>query len=198
MTSKSTYCVYLTFYSGNKLPPFYIGSSSVHRVIEENYHGSVRSKEYSKIYYSELKENPHLFSTEIISTFDTREKAQKYELELHIANDVVNSPWFFNKSLACKHGFNFTGQKHTEETLLKLRKPKSTTINYFKPKSKEHAEKISKNNGMHKEENRNKVRISKLGRKTLVKGDIRKREHPNSEKWIKLLNDGFKPLKEIL
>ena len=27
--SNNIYCTYFTFYSGNKLPPFYIGSSSV-------------------------------------------------------------------------------------------------------------------------------------------------------------------------
>lgn len=38
----------------------------------------------------------------------------------------------------------FYGQKHTEETLKKMRKPKSSTINYFKPKSATHRENISK------------------------------------------------------
>lgn len=35
------------------------------------------------------------------------------------------------------------GQKHTEETLKKLRKPKSSTKNYFKPKSESHRKNIS-------------------------------------------------------
>ncbi len=38
----------------------------------------------------------------------------------------------------------FYGQKHTKETLKKLRKPKSSTANYFKPKSPTHKENISK------------------------------------------------------
>jgi hypothetical protein len=38
----------------------------------------------------------------------------------------------------------FYGQKHTEETLKKMRKPKSLTANYFKPKSTTHKENMSK------------------------------------------------------
>jgi hypothetical protein len=38
------YCVYLTIYKGNNLPPFYIGSTSIDK-IDGGYHGSVMSEE---------------------------------------------------------------------------------------------------------------------------------------------------------
>ena len=60
------YCVYLTKYTGNKLPSYYIGSTSLKR-IENGYRGSVSSKEYKNIWKSELIDNPHLFEIEIIS-----------------------------------------------------------------------------------------------------------------------------------
>ena len=59
------YCVYLTTYKGNKLPPFYIGSTQVVQV-ERGYHGSVRSKKYEMMWKSELINNPHLFKTGFI------------------------------------------------------------------------------------------------------------------------------------
>lgn len=104
MTSSTIYCTHVTFYSGNKLPPFYIGSSSVAKV-QSGYHGSVRSKKWKEIYYSELKLNPHLFSTEIIAKFNTRQEATDYEYEIQIANNAVKSYWFFNESIASKNGF---------------------------------------------------------------------------------------------
>jgi hypothetical protein len=43
------YCVYITFYKGNKLPPFYIGSTSVEK-INNDYNGSVGSQKYIQMY----------------------------------------------------------------------------------------------------------------------------------------------------
>lgn len=98
------YCTYVTFYSGNKLPPFYIGSTSVEK-IATGYHGSVRSKKWRLIYESELKNNNHLFNSEIILKFDTRKEALENELELQKSNNVVKSPWFFNEAFATVNGF---------------------------------------------------------------------------------------------
>lgn len=44
------YCVYHTTYIGNKLPPNYIGSTSVEK-IKKGYYGSVKSKSYKSIWY---------------------------------------------------------------------------------------------------------------------------------------------------
>ena len=43
------YCVYLTVYSGNLLPMFYIGSSSVKK-IQNGYCGSISSKKYKNVF----------------------------------------------------------------------------------------------------------------------------------------------------
>jgi hypothetical protein len=39
------FCVYVTFYRGNKLPPFYIGSTYLENM-NRGYKGSPRSKKY--------------------------------------------------------------------------------------------------------------------------------------------------------
>lgn len=130
MTSTDIYCTYVTTYTGNKLPPFYIGSTSLAK-ISEGYKGSVRSKKWKTIYKEELKNFPEKFRIEVLKTFQDRTKALEYELELHIANDVVRSKWFFNESLATVNGFFgksmkgednvFFGRKHTKETIDKLK-----------------------------------------------------------------------------
>ena len=147
------YCVYLIIYSGNKLPPFYIGSSSIKK-IEEGYMGSVTSKKYKHIYKKELKNNPSLFKLKIISKQKTRREALHRELFFHKHLDVVKSELYINQSSAIANGFfgmdnsgqlnGFYGKKHTEETLNKLKKPKSCSENYKKPKSNSHKQNISK------------------------------------------------------
>ena len=94
----STYCVYLTIYSGKKLPMFYIGSSTIAKIKNE-YHGSVSSKEYGKIWKEELRNNPELFRTRIISSHDTREQAfDKEEMIMYkeMVNDVRRFEFYYN------------------------------------------------------------------------------------------------------
>jgi len=98
-TSSSIYCVYLTTYFGKALPPFYIGSTSITRVIN-GYHGSVRSATYRPIWERELIDNPELFSTKILSKHVTREEALEHELLLQKDLDVVSSNLFINKAWA--------------------------------------------------------------------------------------------------
>lgn len=98
------YCTYLTFYCGNKMPPFYIGSSSISQ-IEKGYHGSVSSRRYESIWLSELKNAPQLFKTRVIKTFNTREAAFEHELYLQRKFDVVKSEFYINQSYATKDGF---------------------------------------------------------------------------------------------
>jgi len=53
------------------------------------------------------------------------------------------SPEHLEKLTKVRNGNkNWLGKKHTEETLTKMRKPKSNTDNMHKPKSKEHKEAI--------------------------------------------------------
>ena len=72
------FCVYLTIYKGNKLPPFYIGYTSIKK-IENGYNGSVSSKRYKRIWRKERAENSQLFITKIIKEFCNRKDAQEYE-----------------------------------------------------------------------------------------------------------------------
>ena len=98
------YCTYITIYSGNKLPPFYIGSTSIKK-INSGYIGSVSSNEFKKIWDVEAKINSHLFKTKIITYHKTRKEATEKELFFQIKLNVVKSPLYINKSLAKPNGF---------------------------------------------------------------------------------------------
>lgn len=91
----SIYCTYLTVYKGNKLPPFYIGSTSINK-IKMGYKGSVKSDKYMELWKHELKHYPMLFSTRIISIHDTREAAYIKESKLQKQLSVVSSPLYIN------------------------------------------------------------------------------------------------------
>jgi len=123
------YCTYLTTYLGNKLPPFYIGSSSVEK-IQNGYKGSVSSKLYKTIWDSEVKTNPHLFKTIIISIHNSSEDARCRELKFHLHFKVVNSCMYANRALAKPNGFHGSnvqkqnhprwGDHHTTESKIKI------------------------------------------------------------------------------
>ena len=162
-STQKQYCVYLTSYSGNKLPQFYIGSSSTAKV-ERGYKGSVSSKSYKEIWKNELKNNPELFKTKIISYHQDRLSATQKENKLHISLSVVSSPLYINQANAIPNGVygqsmkgvnnpmfgrkrvmsdetkrkiseSKKGVKKSEETKLKMRKPKSNKANYFNNKN---------------------------------------------------------------
>jgi hypothetical protein len=97
------FCTYLTIYSGNKLPPFYVGSTSVAK-INSGYRGSVSSVEYKTIWKLELKDNPELFRTIIISRHDTRKEALEKENKLHKLIGVSNNTLYINKANAIPNG----------------------------------------------------------------------------------------------
>lgn len=92
------YCTYITTYSGNKLPPFYIGSTSLIK-IENGYRGSVSSSEYRATWRSELRNNPHLFKTKIIFTTSSRRAAADKETKLQIQLKVVENNLYINKAV---------------------------------------------------------------------------------------------------
>lgn len=127
--SNIIYCTYLTIYKGNKLPPFYIGSTSVDK-INRGYRGSVSSKRYKDIWKSELKTNPNLFKTIIISKHQTREEALDKEKKIQINLNVVKSPLYINESIAAPYGYfgrdmsgelnNFYGKTHNSDTIKKI------------------------------------------------------------------------------
>lgn len=94
------YDTYLVTYVGDRLPRYYIGSTSVDKVNYEKYFGSVASIKYKDIFKEEKKDNPDLFSIEILSLHLTREEAIEKELELQIKHNVVKSTEYMNESLA--------------------------------------------------------------------------------------------------
>ena len=98
------YCVYITTYSGSKLPPKYIGSTSTAR-INSGYRGTVSSKKWKMIWLQEMDEHPELFNTEIVELCDTRADAIHRELELQHELDVVRSPEWINEGYAQPNGF---------------------------------------------------------------------------------------------
>lgn len=98
------FCTYLTSYSGNKLPPFYIGSSSIERISLLGYKGSVQSKEYKKIWNLEIKNNPNLFKTIIITTHETRKEATAKELSFQKSVQAPKNPLYTNRAFAQVEG----------------------------------------------------------------------------------------------
>lgn len=95
----SIYCVYLTIYRGNKLPPFYIGYSTVEKVLN-GYRGTISSKLYKEIYKQELKENPHLFKTIIITKCETRNLALEKETYFQRHFNVHTNSMYMNMSIS--------------------------------------------------------------------------------------------------
>lgn len=142
MSNETIYCTYLTSYSGNKLPQFYIGSTSV-KNIKEGYHGSVKSKKYQKIWTSELKEKPYLFKTSIISYHTSREEAIVKEKFFQKSLNVVKSDMYINMSLAQPKGF--FGMSVAGENNPNKKKDDIQKYNYRRgPMSEESREKMSK------------------------------------------------------
>jgi hypothetical protein len=93
------FIVYLITYSGNKLPPFYIGSTSLKK-FNEGYSGSVSSKAYKKIWKEELRHNSHLFKRKIVSMHSTRNEAISVESKFHYILQVNKNPLYVNKCIA--------------------------------------------------------------------------------------------------
>lgn len=72
--------------------------------ISNGYRGTVSSKEYRKVWREELRNNPHLFVTKIISYCETRKEALDREQQIHTAMKVNISPLHINKSIASANG----------------------------------------------------------------------------------------------
>lgn len=133
--TNTIYCTYLTIYKGNKLPPFYIGSTSIEN-INKGYHGSVSSNRYKDIWKSELKTNPNLFKTIVISTHQTREEALAKEMFLQQKMNVAKSPMYINMAIANKKFISYEPRVVSEEARKKMSIAKKG-----KPQSPEHIEK---------------------------------------------------------
>jgi len=106
MTTQITkeFIVYLTFYTGTKLPKWYIGSSYLEN-IKKGYNGSVTSKKYKEIYKREQLVNKTAFRTKILSYHSTRKQALSEELRLQQKHNVVANINYYNQSFASIDGF---------------------------------------------------------------------------------------------
>jgi len=132
------FCVYLTIYSGNKLPPFYIGSGTTHKLMNKDrpYRGSVASKRYCEIWKSEILFNPQLFKTKIIKFFETRDEAFDYEEYLHRKLNVIKNVLYVNRGIANTR-VNNLGTHISDSTKLKISK-----FQKGRAKSEDHKRKI--------------------------------------------------------
>ncbi len=112
--STSKFCVYLTTYSGNKLPMFYIGSTTLTKY-QNGYLGSVSSKKYKNVWRNEIQQNPQLFKTKIIAVYETRKEAFDKEEKLQKHLNVIQNPLYVNMSFA---NSKFTLRQHSPYTKL--------------------------------------------------------------------------------
>lgn len=162
------YVTYMTTYSGDKLPRYYIGSASEARVLSGDYFGSVSSKKFKTIFHQEIKENKNLFSIEILSYHETRSEAFLAELALQISHDVVNSPDFINQAVARNNGFYRSHGPLSEDhkaSLSKslLGKKHSKRHRSLTEKEKAHLSESSKK-FRHSEETKLRIAASKRGK----------------------------------
>jgi len=133
------YCIYLTIYLGKLLPPFYIGSAKI-TSIEKGYHGSVSSKTYKDIWRQEIKNNPQLFYTIIITDQFADNVKDKLILEEKWQRifSAVRSKLFLNMSYA---NYRFIGNSDSaKQSVITRRKNNNYNV------SDDHREALRHNN----------------------------------------------------
>lgn len=173
----------------------YVGSRTCKCKPEEDvkYFGSFRDKTFKP----DIKK--------ILKIFDTREEAFKHESYLHFVLDVAINPRFANKARVTTTGFTWLGQKHSPETIQKLkeigaknfteeRRKKLSEFNKNKRLTKEHIEKLRQANlgSKHSSETREKIRQKAIGRKISKSARIKIGQH-NKDKWLNR-KDQSKPI----
>jgi hypothetical protein len=141
------YTVYFTFYLGDKLPPYYIGSTTFTR-LTKGYHGSVRSAKYGEIWKQEIKDHPELFVTFPIpdTTAETVNEILLLEIFWQQKFCVVEDPLFINQCYA------LAGFCSTSETALKAgetRKRNGTSIRSLECREKSRLAQIGKSRKPH-------------------------------------------------
>ena len=209
------YVTYLVTYIGDKLPKFYIGSTSEEKVLSGKYFGSISSKKYKELFLNEKRDNIHLFKIEILSYHDTREEAIKEELRRQIELDVIKSLDYMNESLARVNGFfggDTSGENHpqygktlSEETKNKISNTLTGRIEPEETRKKKSESKIGEKNSFygkkHSIDTKNKISETKKGTESWNKGipmsEESKRKLSNSKKGKKLSNETKKKLSEM-
>lgn len=166
------YCSYLTIYYGNKLPPFYIGSSSIER-ISNGYHGSVSSKEYHDIWVNELSNHPDLFKTKILKTFYTRKEAFESELKFQKYFKVVKNSMYINLSVATVNGFkgrDVSGKNNPRYGVIFSKETRDKISKGNKDKIRSESNKIAISNGL-KSFYKNPIEIKKIQIRSIGSGN---------------------------
>jgi len=139
------YCTYITIYSGNKLPMFYIGFTLTEK-IAKGYHGTVTSKKYSKIWKEELTTHPELFKTKILTHHSFMRDAKAKETALQQYFNVATNPLYINAYVQGRHFcVDRTGIKHTPEACAKIKAARQgrSPVKKGTKLSAEHKQKIS-------------------------------------------------------
>lgn len=197
------YCVYITEYFGDKMPRYYIGSTSVDK-IQGGYRGSVASIAYKSLWESEPD---NMFQTKIVKEFSDRKSALEYELLLQKEHDVVNNPDYINMSYAIPNGYfgmdvsgeknpmygkSRIGEKHNggENISSALKQMYSTSPRgeYLKESSRK---RMTENNPSRNKDimNSNKLKWKNSGRNLSEKNGMYGKESPSRGK--KLYNNGL-------
>lgn len=186
-----TYCVYLTVYSGSRMPPFYIGSSSSQKV-KAGYHGSVKSYLWMNIWREELVSVPELFRTVIISEHSSRIEAYKEEEKIQRMLNVVHSDLFINEAFA-NGNFSNHGKPRSPEA-----SAKSANFRRGKPLSEETKLKISlaKKGKKFSAEHIENMRGPKHSDETKAKMSAIRKGVPKTDEHKAAISDGLKRRKE--
>ena len=138
----SIYCTYITIYTGNKLPPFYIGSTSTDK-INKGYRGSVKSQKYQSIWKQEITSHPDLFKTIILTRHETRQEALDKEIIFHESLSVARNPIYINMAHANGKFFSSEGNPGTRSPETKAKMSAAKTGKKRGPQSPEHIAKAA-------------------------------------------------------
>lgn len=103
--NKDSFCTYVTVYSGNKLPTYYIGSTQTSKILNEGYCGSVCSKKYSETFHKEVEYKFDLFDVYILKEYENHKDAIIAERGLQLKFKVIKNPIFINQAVAAPNGF---------------------------------------------------------------------------------------------
>lgn len=181
--SNTIYCVYITIYRGNKLPPFYIGYSTAEK-IKNGYRGSVSSRQYENIWKKELKENNHLFITRILSYHNSAEKAKIRETEIQKKLRVHKNPLYSNTQIQNEKFFL------SLEMYRHFARERSQNVDYRKKVSEKN--RILWANPKWKEEQKKRLKKAKNTDEYRAAQSVRSKKLANDPNYRKKLSDGVK------
>jgi hypothetical protein len=209
------YVTYLVTYSGDKLPKFYIGSTSEEKALSGKYFGSISSRKYKNMFISEKESNIDLFKIDILSYHDNRDGALEEELRLQLEHNVIKSDEYMNESLSRVNGFfgrDTSGENHpkygtslSEETKNKISNTLTGRIEPEETRKKKSESKIGEKNSFygkkHSDVTKDKISETKKGIESWNKGipmsEKAKQKLSESKKGKKASDETKKKLSEM-